>query len=107
LSAQECSTQAYSPGLQAADDSRRSKLNVGETYYYAIRASSRNSWKNSNPTIIPHKIKWQASIDGKVSLSESSGGLPIANVLVEYRLKSLNGTIIPTCANTSDWWYVL
>jgi hypothetical protein len=108
-SPQQCASK-FSPGLQAADDLRRSKLIVGQIYYYSIRASSQNSYRSSNPVMIEHKILWQASIDGKVSLSEASGGLPISGVLVEYRLKSLNGTLVSVCAPgnsmSAGWWYV-
>jgi hypothetical protein len=106
MSPKACST-VYSPGRQATDDLRISKLNVGQKYYYSIRASSRTSFRSSNPTIVEHKIMWQASIDGKVSLSEASGGLPISGVMVLYRLKALNGTILSVCPmNTmsADWW---
>jgi hypothetical protein len=107
MSPKECRSQ-FSVGLQAADDLRRSQLIVGQNYYYSIRASSRFSYRNSNPAIVEHKVRWQASIDGKVALSEVSGGLPISDVLVEYRLKSLNGTTISFCppgsSVNSDWW---
>jgi hypothetical protein len=107
MSPKECGSQ-FSPSLQAADDLRRSQLIVGQNYYYSIRASSRSNYRNSNPTIVEHKIKWQASIEGKVTLSDASGGLPINGVLVEYKLKSLNGTTISFCPPGSsmnmEWW---
>lgn len=106
FSQQVCTLDPYIPGLQAADNLRLSNLNVGQTYYYLIRASAQQSWRISNPVIIPFTIQWQASINGKVSISTGSGGLPIEGVLVEYQLFNANGTTLITsaCTNPVNGW---
>jgi hypothetical protein len=53
-------------------------------------------------------ILWQASIDGRVTLSPESGGLPVPDVLVEYRLRLPNATDTNPCGindspTTSGW----
>jgi hypothetical protein len=48
FSDQVCASQPYNPGLQASDNLRLSNLNVGQAYFYAIKASSRIPWRNSN-----------------------------------------------------------
>jgi hypothetical protein len=108
FSEQVCASQPYNPGFQASDNLRLSNLNVGQTYYYAIRASSRIPWRNSNYEVLRHAILWQASIDGKVTLSQESGGLPVRDVIVEYRLRLPNAAGSSPCgightATSSGW----
>jgi hypothetical protein len=72
-------------------------LQVGHDYFYHIRASARQPWRNSQPTTIRHTVQWQASIEGQVTLRPKAGALPIQNVIVEYRMEDLNGTVIDIC----------
>jgi hypothetical protein len=90
FSQQICAAEPYMPGLQVADNLRLSNLDVGKWYYYLIRASSRVPYRNSNSAVIPHRVLWQSSVDGKVTLSPDAGGLPVEEVLVEYRLTLTN-----------------
>ena len=105
FSAQECAREPYSPGFQAADDLRLSKLTVGKVYDYQIRASARQPWRRSDVTTVSHTVKWQASIDGQVTLTPDAGGLPVQDVTVDYRLEDHSGTILSVCDNpTYDGW---
>lgn len=97
-SKQTCNNRAqYSPGLQAADDLHRSKLTVGQTYTYGVRAIARQSWRQSTYAEVSHKVLWEASVDGRVTLKPAAGSLPVERVTVEYRLEDLDHKAVPVC----------
>jgi len=105
FSAQECAREPYSPGFQAADDLRFSRLTVGKTYNYQIRASARQPWRSSSYTTVSHTVQWQASIDGQVTLKPEAGGIPVEEVTVDYRLEDLTGEPLTICSfPTDDGW---
>eukprot|EP00957_Ditylum_brightwellii_P170929 13009858-Ditylum_brightwellii.AAC.1 len=86
-----CGTDVL-PGLAAAKDLRLSELIVGQTYEFCVRAGSTpiympqleypssDSLASSSNTCVTHRIKWEASINGRIITEPSAGSLPIEDV---------------------------
>jgi len=64
--------EKYNPGRQAADNLRISRLQVGQQYAYEIRATSKQEWRISSWARVLHTVRWQASIDGHVTLKPAA-----------------------------------
>ena len=87
------------------DDLAVSNLVVGKEYNYCARAvgSGKSGVRySSGEECIRHKIAWEASIDGVVTLDSSAGSLPVANVTVEYFLVAADATTIKFGRATSN-----
>ena len=100
--------EQLNPGLQAADDLRESRLQVGSTFGYSIRSVAKDysfSSRTSKPATVNHKVQWEASIDGSVTLSLEAGKLPVEGVRVFYQLRtstSPTSEIISTCDDADE-----
>jgi len=89
IGSSQCSNDRISPGLEASDSLKFSKLQVGGIYEYSVRASARNYnllTQTSDSTTIQHKVSWEASIYGKVTTEPNAGSLPIKGVEISYQL---------------------
>ena len=93
----ECSEMIDPRRGALVDDLAVSNLVVGKEYNYCARAvGSGKSGKrySSEEACKNHKIAWEASIDGVVTLDSSAGSLPVENVTVDWTLVAENSTII-------------
>ena len=94
----QCDNKRIAPGLDAHDSLSLSNLIVGKTYEYLVRAAAPRynvGVRSSGPTIIAHKINWEASIHGKVTTNPYAGSLPIKDVEVSWQLYDANDQTMP------------
>ena len=103
-----------SPGSVSKDDLKISKLSVGDSYSYCVRATNLDGYMDlavsdeekrvlfsSTGLCKSHKISWEASIDGKVTTEQNAGSLPIRVVKVTWQLLSEDGLERLQCASCS------
>ena len=93
------------PGKQFSDDLSSSDLVVGEVYSYCTRAvGPGNSGErySSVETCVDHKVAWEASIDGIVTLDPSAGSLPVTDVTVTWQLFGRGKTLIDEGSEKTD-----
>jgi len=87
--------------IEASDELQYSNLTVGKLFMYCVRAVHRSHYMehpmgiseagnrqltSSDDTCAPHKIRWEASINGKITTEPNAGSLPIENVVVTWEL---------------------
>ena len=98
-SRQACASNTVAPGRQAADNLRVSSLEVGKEYSYCVRATGRSYMQNplgpskglltsSNEACAMHRVRWEGSISGKVTLPPDSGSLPVEGVAITWEMKN-------------------
>lgn len=106
-----CAQNRVEPGRQTSDDLRVSNLPVGDEFTYCVRATARDymhnpegphmpSLSSSNEECATHRIHWEASVRGKVTLEQTAGSLPVDNVLVEWQLLDVDSTSILKSGST-------
>lgn len=109
-----CARNPVSPGRQASDNLRVSRLKVGDEYSYCVRATAKDYMQHpkgpeelmlasSQENCQTHKIRWESSIKGKVTMPRNAGSLPVEEVEVSWALldRSLENTIVSGQAMTS------
>jgi len=115
FSASENCFTTIEPGTQASDDLAVSNLEVGKEYSYCVRAvkqghymdapyensEQRRLLTSSGSSCEAHKIRWEASIHGRVTTIPTAGSLPIKDVLVSWELLSKDSKKILECDNCS------
>ena len=99
----ECDYELIDGKEEAVDNLNLSKLTVGHTYVYCVRAQSDKGpympspydttegsldLSHSEQNCAPHTIQWEASINGVITTEPNAGLLPIEDVVVEYQLLS-------------------
>ncbi|GFH57724.1 hypothetical protein CTEN210_14200 [Chaetoceros tenuissimus] len=99
----ECDYELIDGKEEAVDNLNLSKLTVGHTYVYCVRAQSDKGpympspydttegsldLSHSEQNCAPHTIQWEASINGVITTEPNAGLLPIEDVIVEYQLLS-------------------
>lgn len=100
---QQCDS-VISPEFEASDDLKRSRLPVGATYSYCVRAVREGNYMDltvnkkevrslaSSAAICEsHQIAWESSISGLISTEPNAGTIPIPNVHVRWELLSEEG----------------
>ena len=104
----KCNTP-ISAGTIASDDLKVSRLSVGSTYSYCVRAvktgeymdltvdEQRRVVSSSTALCKSHTISWEASIDGLVTTEPNAGSLAIVGVTVTWQLLSEDGTTSLSC----------
>ena len=88
-------------GTAASDDLQISRLSVGSTYSYCVRAVNQGQYmdltvsdlegrvtSSSAALCSSHSISWEASIDGMITTEPNAGSLPIKGVTVSWELLS-------------------
>ena len=112
----QCSADAIvDPGITSSDDLRRSRLALGDTYSYCVRAVNPGQYmdltlsgevsrvvSSSAAICESHTISWEASIDGLITTEPNAGSLPINNVTVAWQLLSEDGTTPLACDGCTD-----
>jgi len=111
----QCSSDSeVSPGTSSSDDLRMTRLPVGSTYSYCVRAVNEvqyMDWTISDEVRVTtssaalcnrHTISWEASIDGRITTAPNAGLLPIKNVTVSWQLLSEDGTQNLDCSGCAD-----
>ena len=105
-----------SPGTVASDNLKISKLSVGSTYSYCVRATNQGQYMDlavagvdgrigtsSAATCSSHTISWEASIDGQITTDPNAGSLPTEGVTVSWNLLSLDSNrILHSDSTTTD-----
>ncbi len=100
----QASGSIITPFTRASDDLLKSKLIVGKYYEYCVRAvhpvlymdhpfdieNAGRTLLSSNDTCADHRIRWEASIHGKVTTEPTAGTLPVEGVNVTYELLNDN-----------------
>jgi len=99
-----------STGTKASDDLKVSRLSVGNTYSYCVRAVKTGEYMDltvsnletrviSSSTALckSHTISWEASINGLISTEPNAGSLPIEKVTVAWQLMSQDGLVPLDC----------
>jgi len=111
FSSSEACGSHISPGKQASDDLSLSKLIVGETYSYCVRAvavphymdapfalsTERRLTTSSLNACDSHTILYEAAINGLVTTEFTAGNLPIEGVRVEWVLLTADQSEALTC----------
>mmetsp|Transcript_21609 Transcript_21609/g.27877 ORF Transcript_21609/g.27877 Transcript_21609/m.27877 type:complete len:1916 (+) Transcript_21609:457-6204(+) len=99
------------PFIEASDNLARSKLIVGKDYNYCVRAvhpvlymdhpydyeDVGRTLLSSSDTCKDHRIRWEASVQGKVTTEPNAGSLPMKDVIVSYSLLEEDGTTPIEC----------
>jgi hypothetical protein len=97
-----CDQSQISPGLTSADDLKVSRLGVGATFAYCVRATNTLQYMDSpydategsialtssDDTCASHTIHWEASVSGLITTEPDAGSLPIKEVQISYQLIS-------------------
>lgn len=104
-----------SPESVSKDDLKLSRLSIGDSYSYCVRATNLDGYMDlavndeekrvlfsSTGLCSSHRISWEASIDGKVTTEQNAGSLPIRGVKVTWQLLSEDGLERLECASCSD-----
>ena len=102
---EECSEMVDPRRGALVDDLAVSNLVVGKEYDYCARAvgSGKSGVRySSDEACKKHKIAWEASIDGVVTLDSSAGSLPVENVTVDWTLVAEDTTNIRSGTITSN-----
>lgn len=99
----DCDYEIIDGEEEVADNLNLSKLTVGHTYVYCVRAQSDKGSYMPNPydttedsadlshseqNCSPHTIQWEASVNGVITTEPNAGLLPIEDADVEYQLLS-------------------
>jgi len=96
---------------RASDDLKLSKLSIGSTYAYCVRAVKNGDYmdltlnnlegarvvSSSIALCESHTISWEASIDGLITTEPNAGSLPIQKVDISWELLSENGLVSLKC----------
>jgi len=98
------------PGTEASDDLKISRLTVGESFTYCVRAVKNGKYmdlslsddkqrvvSSSGAICERHTIHWEASIDGLVTTEPNAGSLPIKKVEIAWQLLSEDGSEVLDC----------
>lgn len=94
----KCGKAPVMPGKAASDDLSVSELEVGAAYRYCVRAVaqfySAGALHSSDENCNIHKVRWQASMSGRITTDPLAGGLPIEDVAVSWELLNLEKTLV-------------
>lgn len=85
--------------MNAAEDLSLEKLVPGIAYTYCVRAIG--VVVDSASTCIDHVIRWESSVEFKVTLPPTAGSVPSPDTTIQYRLVTNDGSTVEDANGTA------